>query len=81
MSDDNNNNTPTLEQRLTELFETTVTELQRRLESGEAKPTDIANAIKLLRDNGITITSRDNDQLSKLEASLPDFDELEWNVQ
>lgn len=47
-------------------------ELTRRIASGEATAADIAQAIKLLKDNGISAVPTDNNPLGKLVGSLKD---------
>ena len=47
-------------------------ELTRRIESGEATAADLAQAIKLLKDNEITAIPTDNNPLGRLVVSLKD---------
>lgn len=54
------------------LHELVTLELTRRIESGEATAADIAQAIKLLKDNGISAVPTDNNPLGKLMGSLKD---------
>jgi len=54
------------------LHELVTWELTRRIESGEATAADIAQAIKLLKDNGISAVPTDNNPLGKLMGSLKD---------
>jgi len=65
---------------LGKLHELVATELTRRIQSGEASAADIAQAIKLLKDNNITAIPTDNNPLGQLVGSLKDrlpFTELE----
>lgn len=52
------------------LHELVTRELTRRIESGEATAADLAQAIKLLKDNGITAVPTDNNPLGRLVVSL-----------
>lgn len=54
------------------LHELVTQELTRRIQSGEATAADIAQAIKLLKDNGITAVPTDNNPLGRLVVSLKD---------
>lgn len=54
------------------LHELVTRELTRRIESGEATAADLAQAIKLLKDNGISAVPTDNNPLGKLMGSLKD---------
>lgn len=44
--------------------------LVSRVESGEASSADIANALRMLRENDITIIEDDNDHLALLREKL-----------
>lgn len=53
------------------LFCAVTEELARRIRSGEAAPADINNAIKLLKDNGITCDSKVGEPIDILSQILP----------
>ncbi len=55
---------------LGELHSLVATELTRRIQSGEATAADIAQAIKLLKDNNISAIPTDNNPLGKLVDNL-----------
>ena len=55
---------------LGELHGLVATELTRRIQSGEATAADIAQAIKLLKDNNISAIPTDNNPLGKLVDNL-----------
>lgn len=60
---------------LSTLHDAVAQELLGRVRSGEASPAELSAAIKFLKDNGIeAIPSMDNN-IGKLMASLPDFEE------
>ena len=63
-----NKDVNSLEQKLVDLFGSVVDELQERIKSGDASPTDISNAIKLLSNNGISIEPKAGDETILLEA-------------
>lgn len=54
------------------LHELVAKELTRRIESGEATAADLAQAIKLLKDNNITAIPTSNNGLGQLVGSLKD---------
>lgn len=56
--------------QLGELHSLVATELTRRIQSGEATAADIAQAIKLLKDNNISAIPTDNNPLGKLVDNL-----------
>lgn len=58
-----NNNTPASDEVLNQLHQIVARELADRIQSGEAKPADLAAAIKFLKDNDITV--------GKIEAGSP----------
>jgi hypothetical protein len=71
-----NKNEPTMEDILAELHEAVADELLNRVRSGAATSGDLSAAIKMLKDNNITI-SKDNledSQLGNLLEYLPGFD-------
>lgn len=55
------------------LHEAVATDLLKRVTSGEATPQELAQAIKLLKDNGIEALPTENNKLGKLAQSLPEF--------
>lgn len=63
---------PASEGILGRLHELVATELTRRIESGEATAADIAQAIKLLKDNNITAVPTGDNGLGQLVGSLKD---------
>lgn len=48
-------------------------ELRARIESGEATAADISNAIKFLKDNGISCDVNDYDNLKHIADEVPVF--------
>jgi len=58
---------------LAQLHDATAKHLLERLLSGEASPSEVANAIRFLKDNGIEAVPEKNDRLQKIAESLPDF--------
>jgi vacuolar-type H+-ATPase subunit E/Vma4 len=62
------------EELLDSLWYATIEEILKRVKSGKAKPTDISNAVKMLRDNDITVDpkGKGKDFLDQLEEELPD---------
>jgi hypothetical protein len=56
---------------LEELHRAVAQELTARIRSGEAKPADIAAAIKFLKDNGVEATLKDGTDMQELVDSLP----------
>jgi ABC-type Zn uptake system ZnuABC Zn-binding protein ZnuA len=63
---------PATTKALGNLHDLVTRELIRRIESGEATAADLAQAIKLLKDNGITAVPTDNNPLGRLVVSLKD---------
>ena len=61
---------PATTELLGNLHDMVTRELIRRIESGEATAADLAQAIKLLKDNGITAVPTDNNPLGRLVVSL-----------
>lgn len=53
-------------------------ELTRRIASGEASPADINAAIKFLQNNGIEAVATDDNPIGRLVASLPTFEDDEF---
>jgi hypothetical protein len=60
-----------LEQTLSTLHTAVATELLDRVRSGEARPADISNAIKFLKDNHIDAMPVQGSPLDGLLNSLP----------
>lgn len=44
--------------------------LLARIQSGEATASDVANALKMLKDNNITCQANDDNELGQLEKAL-----------
>lgn len=65
------------EDLLGQIHEAVASDLLRRIQSGEASPQELAQAIKFLKDNGIEALPTENNKLGRLAQSLPDFDEEE----
>lgn len=61
-----------LEDVLQQLFGATAKELLRRVASGEAKPQDLAVAVKFLKDNGVECLPSANKDLAGLKDLLGD---------
>lgn len=56
---------------LAKLHANVIDELNARIESGEATTADISAAIKLLKDNSITVAVEDSEPIVKLTKTLP----------
>ena len=56
---------------LEELHGTVAVELLNRIRNGEARPADIANAIKFLKDNGIEGLPIEGSPLGNLVNNMP----------
>ncbi len=56
---------------LNTLYEAVATELLTRIESGEAKPADLAVAVRFLKDNDITAIPVNDNALQQLMESMP----------
>ena len=65
--------TGTMENLLDDLWLSTVKDLITKIKEGSAAPTDIGNAIKLLRDNGIVMDAKEGKQ--SLEALVESLQE------
>lgn len=63
------------EDLLATLHDAVAVELLARVKSGEASPAELGAAIKFLKDNGIEALPTVDNNLGKLMASLPDFEE------
>ena len=61
------------DQLLDQLFDATLTELLNRVRSGEASPSDIANALKFLQQNGISANVKAKPDMKLLEGKLLPF--------
>lgn len=55
-------------------------ELLRRIQSGEAKPADLAVAVKFLKDNGIEAVMAAGSPIRKLVDNMPDFNDLDMSA-
>ncbi|NBN98723.1 MAG: hypothetical protein EBV19_05715 [Flavobacteriia bacterium] len=56
---------------LEELHTIVAEELVSRIKSGEAKPADLAVAVKFLKDNGVDALASDESPLKRLAQVLP----------
>jgi hypothetical protein len=63
------------EDLLSTLHDAVAQELLGRVRSGEASPAELSAAIKFLKDNGIEALPTIDNNIGKLMASLPDFEE------
>lgn len=61
---------------LENLLQLTAEELLKRVQTGEATHQDISNALKLLKDNHVTVDVKKGDPLDILSQSLP-FEEFD----
>lgn len=61
------------EEALSELHGVIAKELKERLLSGEASPSDFSNAIKFLKDNGITADVEQGDPTDILKGALEEL--------
>jgi hypothetical protein len=59
------------ENALDSLFSIVVEGIAEKIKTGEAKASDYANAIKLLKDNGITVDVDSSGALDPLTGQLP----------
>ena len=64
-----------LEKTLEMLHTAVAEELLERVRNGEAKPADIANAIKFLKDNHVDAVIADDSPMRNLLDNLP-FDQV-----
>lgn len=53
------------------LFQATLKTLLQRVESGEATAADIANALKFLKDNGVTGSPKTIPEMARLSKVVP----------
>jgi len=59
------------EEILQSLFDAVADDLLTKIKSGEAKPADLAVAVKFLKDNNITCLPTDGNSLEELMKSMP----------
>ena len=59
------------EEVLQSLFDAVADDLLTKIKSGEAKPADLAVAVKFLKDNNITCVPTDGNSLEELMKSMP----------
>ena len=59
------------EEILKSLFDAVADDLLIKIKSGEAKPADLAVAVKFLKDNNITCVPTDGNSLEELMKSMP----------
>ena len=59
------------EEILKSLFDAVADDLLTKIKSGEAKPADLAVAVKFLKDNNITCVPTDGNSLEELMKSMP----------
>ena len=57
--------------KLNSLFDAVADELLTKIKTGEAKPADLAVAVKFLKDNNITCLPTDENSLGDLMKSMP----------
>ena len=58
-------------EKLNTLFDAVTEELLMKIKTGEAKPADLAVAVKFLKDNNITCVPTDGNSLEELMKSMP----------
>ena len=58
-------------EKLNSLFYAVTEELLMKIKTGEAKPADLAVAVKFLKDNNITCVPTDGNSLEELMKSMP----------
>jgi len=58
-------------EKLNSLFDAVTEELLTKIKTGEAKPADLAVAVKFLKDNNITCLPTDGNSLEALMKSMP----------
>ena len=59
------------EEVLQSLFDAVADDLLIKIKTGEAKPADLAVAVKFLKDNNITCAPTDGNSLEELMKSMP----------
>jgi len=57
--------------KLSTLYEAVADELLAKIQSGEAKPADLAVAVRFLKDNDITALPVNDNALQQLMESMP----------
>ena len=57
--------------KLNNLYEAVADELLAKIQSGEAKPADLAVAVRFLKDNDITAIPINDNALQQLMESMP----------
>ena len=57
--------------KLNSLFDAVTEELLTKIKTGEAKPADLAVAVKFLKDNNISCVPTDGNSLEELMKSMP----------
>ena len=57
--------------KLSTLYEAVADELLAKIQSGEAKPADLAVAVRFLKDNDITAIPVNDNALQQLMESMP----------
>jgi len=62
-------------EKLNSLFDAVADELLTKIKTGEAKPADLAVAVKFLKDNNISCLPTDGNPLSELMNSMPFLNE------
>lgn len=73
-------NSRATEALLAALHGATAKHLLERLLSGEASPSEVANAIRFLKDNGIEAVADENENLQKIVDALPDFNDSDSDL-
>jgi hypothetical protein len=58
-------------EKLNSLFDAVADELLTKIKTGEAKPADLAVAVKFLKDNNITCLPVDGNSLEELMKTMP----------
>ena len=58
-------------EKLNSLFDAVADELLTKIKTGEAKPADLAVAVKFLKDNNITCLPTDGNSLEALMKTMP----------
>jgi hypothetical protein len=58
-------------EKLNTLFDAVADELLTKIKTGEAKPADLAVAVKFLKDNNITCLPVDGNSLEELMKTMP----------
>ena len=68
-------------EKLNTLFDAVAEELLVKIKSGEAKPADLAVAVKFLKDNNISCMPTDSNSLGELMKTMPflEEDKLKFN--